>query len=99
MLRCLSALLMAALLLSVPAAAADYGASAVEDALPEAARDIVGGSALESAAQPEGMLSRLWEAALEGYTGGLRLSLTYYPQINTFRGQEQMQVVITGYCK
>ena len=41
----------------------------------------------------------LWEAALEGYTGGLRLSLTYYPQINTFRGQEQMQVVITGYCK
>ena len=65
MLRCLSALLMAALLLAVPAAAADYGASAVEEALPEAARDIVGGSALESAAQPEGMLSRLWEAALE----------------------------------
>ena len=65
MLRCLSALLMAALLLAVPAAAADYGASAVEDALPEAARDIVGGNALESAAQPEGMLSRLWEAALE----------------------------------
>lgn len=40
-----------------------------------------------------------WEAALEGYTGGLCLSLTYYPQINTFRGEEQMQVVITGYCK
>ena len=40
-----------------------------------------------------------WEAALEGYTGGLCLSLTYYPQINSFRGQEQMQVVITGYCK
>ena len=40
-----------------------------------------------------------WEAALEGCADGLCLSLTYYPQINSFRGQEQMQVVITGYCK
>lgn len=59
-----SALLCAALLCR-PALAADYGAREVESALPREAREILGDVGAEDALEPEGMFSRLGEAALE----------------------------------
>ena len=59
-----SALLCAALLCR-PALAADYGAGEVESALPREAREILGDVGAEDALEPEGMFSRLGEAALE----------------------------------
>ena len=40
-----------------------------------------------------------WEDALTGRGQPFALSLTYYPQINEFRGKKQLQIVVTGYCK
>ncbi len=34
------------------------------------------------------------DAAFEGRTLGIKLSFTYYPQINSFRGTESIQIVI-----
>ncbi|HIQ78750.1 MAG TPA: stage III sporulation protein AE [Candidatus Scatomorpha intestinavium] len=64
MLRTALISLLCAMALILPASASDYGASAVEEALPEEAREIIGSGAVEEALEPEGMLSRLWEAAL-----------------------------------
>ena len=61
MLRTALISLLCAMALILPASASDYGASAVEEALPEAAREIIGNGAVEEALEPEGMLSRLWD--------------------------------------
>lgn len=34
---------------------------------------------------------------IEAYKANKRLSCTYYPQINTFRGEKSLQICITGY--
>lgn len=64
--------LLFALLLAIPAnAALDeeqfelFGAGEVEEAVPDEARDIIGGVGVEDALEPQGMFSRLWDAALE----------------------------------
>lgn len=40
-----------------------------------------------------------WERLLNGQGQAVAMSLTYYPQINEFRGKKQVQIIITGYCK
>ena len=40
-----------------------------------------------------------WQAALSGRPSPVTVSVTYYPQINEFRGKRTLQIVITGYCK
>ena len=64
--------LLFALMLAIPAnAALDeeqfelFGAGEVEEAVPDEARDIIGGVGVEDALEPQGMFSRLWDAALE----------------------------------
>ena len=64
--------LLFALLLAIPAnAALDeeqfelFGAGEVEEAVPDEAREIIGGVGVEDALEPQGMFSRLWDAALE----------------------------------
>ena len=42
-----------------------YGAGEVEDAVPDEARDVLGGTGVDDALEPEGMFSRIWEAALD----------------------------------
>jgi len=38
-----------------------------------------------------------WEAALQGQQSGISLTITYYPQMNRFRGTTSLQAMITGY--
>ncbi len=39
------------------------------------------------------------EAALRGVGSGLDIALTYYPQVNEFRGALNLQIVIQNYCR
>ncbi len=54
-----------ALMLILPCSAETYGAEAVADSLPEAARDVMGDMTLSDALDTEGLLERLWRAAAE----------------------------------
>ena len=63
--------LLACLLLAVPARAAIdegqyelFGAGEVEEAIPDSARDVIGDAGVADALEPEGLLSRLWDALL-----------------------------------
>lgn len=59
------AALLCAAALACPALAEDYGSDEVEEALPEEAREILGDVGVDDALEPEGMFSRLWDAAAE----------------------------------
>ena len=75
--RALVCILLAALALTAPVLASaaqeelygDLGMSAAESAAPEAARETLGDLGIMDAVEPEGMLSKLLDAALEGLRG------------------------------
>ena len=80
--RALVCILLAALALTAPVLASaaqeelygDLGMSAAESAAPEAARETLGDLGIMDAVEPEGMLSKLLDAALEGLRGYWRES-------------------------
>lgn len=39
-----------------------------------------------------------WERLLAGEASGITISIAYYPQINRYRGRQNLQIVITDYC-
>ena len=67
--RGLAVFLLCATLCALPALAAEedglFGAEELEEAVPEEAREILGDADIGAALEPEGLLTRLWEGALD----------------------------------
>ena len=67
--RGLAVFLLCAALCALPALAAEedglFGAEELEEAVPEEAREILGEADIGDALEPEGLLTRLWEGALD----------------------------------